>query len=67
MVYSRPMSTTPPVEALLTKQETADRLRVTARTLERWAASGDLTPVRLGRSVRYRTADIEEFIERAAS
>lgn len=69
MVYSQAMHTAipQPAEALLTKKEAADRLRVTARTLERWAAAGELLPVRFGRIVRYRASDIEAFIDRAAS
>lgn len=47
---------------LLTRMELAERFRVTVRTLERWAADGTLVPVRIGRSVRYRAADVDSFI-----
>jgi excisionase family DNA binding protein len=51
---------TPP---LLTAAETAHRLRVTTRTLQRMEADRVLVPVRIGRNVRYRTADVEAYID----
>lgn len=54
--------------AVLTKQETADLLRVSLRTLERWREAGVLVPIPLGhgvRSVRYRREDVERFIGRS--
>jgi DNA-binding transcriptional MerR regulator len=51
----------------LTRQETADRLRVHADTIDRWAEAGLLRPMRYpspggGRpTIRYALAEIERF------
>jgi excisionase family DNA binding protein len=48
---------------LLTQREAATLLHLSERTLERWRVAGDgLKFIRLGRSIRYRLADIEAFI-----
>ena len=48
---------------LLTKQETADWLRVSVRTLERYIEAGSLPVVRLpGGTVRIRRTDIQVLI-----
>jgi len=48
---------------LLTQREAATLLRLSERTLERWRVAGDgPKKVRLGRSIRYRLADIEAYI-----
>jgi excisionase family DNA binding protein len=48
---------------LLTQREAAALLHLSERTLERFRVSGTGPRfVRLGRSVRYRLADIEAFI-----
>lgn len=44
---------------LLHREATAARLGVDLSTLWRWDRSGYLRPVRLGRTVYYRLADIE--------
>lgn len=62
--YVVPMPTPPP---LLTRAEVAERLQVTVRTLERWEDDGVLTPIRLGRNVRYRPEDVEAFIAKASA
>lgn len=51
---------------LLTRGETARILGLKEGTLAVWASRGDyrLPFVRLGRAVRYRRCDVEEFIER---
>jgi excisionase family DNA binding protein len=48
---------------LLTPEAVAEILDVSIRTLRRHAASGALRPVRIGRLVRYRPADVLRFIE----
>ena len=53
--------------SLLTRQEVADQLRVTVRTLERWEDEGRLVPIRLGRNVRYRGEDVEAYIRQASA
>jgi excisionase family DNA binding protein len=52
--------------SLLTKQEVADRLKVSVRTVERMEAAGDLVAIRLGRSVRFRAEDVAALIGGAA-
>lgn len=50
---------------LLTIQETADRLRVGRRTVERFVAGGELASVKVGRR-RFIPADALERFLRAA-
>jgi predicted DNA-binding transcriptional regulator AlpA len=48
---------------LLTQREAATQLHLSERTLERFRVSGTGPKfVRLGRSIRYRLADIEAYI-----
>jgi excisionase family DNA binding protein len=49
--------------ALLTQSEAAELLRLSERTLERFRVSG-IGPkfVRMGKSVRYRPADVEAWL-----
>lgn len=53
--------------SILTKQETADLLSVSLKTLNRWEKDGILVPFRIGVNVRYRRADIEELIGRKSA
>jgi excisionase family DNA binding protein len=48
--------------SLLTTPETAQELSVSPRTVQRLRSAGILTAVRIGRSVRYRSADVAELI-----
>jgi excisionase family DNA binding protein len=52
---------------LLTAREVAARIGVGLRTVWRWTATGDLpAPVRWGRNgrvVRWKTIDIEQFVQ----
>jgi excisionase family DNA binding protein len=52
---------------LLTAREVAARIGVGLRTVWRWTATGDLpAPVRWGRHgrvVRWKTTDIEQFVQ----
>jgi excisionase family DNA binding protein len=52
---------------LLTAREVAARLDIGLRTVWRWTATGELpAPVRCGptgRVVRWKTKDIEEFVQ----
>ncbi len=52
---------------LLTKDQVADLLQVSRRTVERMEENGELQPVRIGRIVRYRPEDIEAFIGRKSA
>jgi excisionase family DNA binding protein len=54
-----------PLPALLTTKEVAAYRRVTPRTVRNWEKAGLLTPIRFGRTVRFRREDIvsEEHME----
>lgn len=59
-------STTGP-PALLDQREAAHRMSVSVATLRRWAANGEIDPVRIGRTVRYRVTDLDKIGRREAS
>ena len=48
---------------LLTAKQAAEALAISPRKLWSLTASGEISVVRLGRSVRYDRADLERFIE----
>lgn len=48
--------------ALLTREEAAERLRISMRTLDDLEASGRLRAVRIGRRVLYNPAALDAFI-----
>ena len=52
---------------LLTKDQVAELLQVSRRTVERMEETGELEPVRIGRMVRYRPEDIDAFIGRKSA
>ncbi len=47
---------------LLTPDKVAALLAVSVRSVRRYSEEGRLTPVRIGRNVRYRLADVEQLI-----
>ena len=50
-------------QALLTRDEAAEYLHLKPQTLAAWAMTGKGPPVvKLGRAVRYRFADLEQFV-----
>lgn len=49
-------------EPLLTVGDVAGEFQVSARTVRRWIADGDLPVVRIGRLVRIRPRDRDAFI-----
>ena len=51
--------------ALLTEREAAEYMRISPRTVFSLRASGKLACVKIGRSVRYRLAELERFIRGA--
>lgn len=51
-----------PIE-LLTKAETARALRISLKTMNRWADAGILRPIKFGRTVRYRAEDIRLLVD----
>jgi excisionase family DNA binding protein len=58
------MATTPRNPELLTREQAAAYLGVRPQTLAVWASAGryNLPMVRVGRSVRYRVADLEKWL-----
>jgi len=48
---------------LLTIPQVAAVLGLKARTLEEWVRRGRIKYYRVGRSVRFRPADVEQFLE----
>lgn len=58
------MPTTTP--ELLTASEVSARFRVSTSTVYRWAREGQLEVVRIGKTVRYRSSDVERLIRGAA-
>jgi excisionase family DNA binding protein len=56
-----------PDRRLLTRSQAAANLAVNVRTLARLLAAGELPCVRIGRAVRIRADDLDEFIERRRS
>lgn len=49
-------------DALLTRQETADRLNISTRTLDDLAADGQIKPTRIRGCVRYHPDTVTAFI-----
>lgn len=50
---------------LLKTKDVAEKLAISPSTVRRLAASGDLTPIRIGgASTRYRLSDVEALIDR---
>jgi len=47
-----------------TKQEIADALKISKRTVDTWIATGKLPCTRIGRVIRIRQSDLEDFLER---
>lgn len=52
---------------LLKPDEAADRLAISTRTLYRLVAAGVLTPIRLGRSVRFDPADLDALVAKGGA
>ena len=53
------------VVELLTEAEVAEALGIRPRTLRRCRQSGEIAFVQFGRSIRYTTAEVNEFVNRA--
>ena len=54
------------VPRLLSREDLAQAWGTSTRTIDRLVASGELSAVRIGRSVRFRPADIEPWLEQQA-
>lgn len=61
MTESRAAEVSPQGAELLTVDQVCEYLGVTKPTLHRWNKLGYLTNIHVGRSVRYRRADVESF------
>jgi excisionase family DNA binding protein len=48
---------------LLNVAEAADQLGIASKTLYKWVESGQIPYVRIGRLIRFREADLEEWLE----
>lgn len=51
------------VETLMTKEETANMLRVALRTIQNLVRDGKLKPVKIGSRVLFDPVDVRKFIE----
>jgi excisionase family DNA binding protein len=51
-----------PQEPYITKKELADRLRKSARTVEKWQKQGVIPFYKLGRSVFYRWSEVQAHL-----
>jgi excisionase family DNA binding protein len=58
--------TRPETDRLLTRDEAADRLRISTRTLDDLEASGRLQAVRIGRRVLYHPDTLDAYIRSQA-
>lgn len=47
----------------LTAQEVATRLRISPKTIYRWVAEGKVPAHRLGRTIRFRSTDIDNALQ----
>lgn len=52
----------PALEQLLTSAEVAEQLRIAPRSLRRYARTGQLPCIKIGRSVRYRRSDLRKYL-----
>ena len=50
---------------LLTKDQAAVALTISARQLERLVASGDVIPTRIGGAIRFAPRELDAFVERS--
>jgi excisionase family DNA binding protein len=55
-----------PANRLLSREEAADRLRISVRTLDDMEAAGEIQPVRIRGRVLYHPEALEAFIRRNA-
>jgi excisionase family DNA binding protein len=52
-----------PEEKLLTEQQVAEMLSVSAGAVRKWRGQGRIASINLGTAVRYRYIDVMAFIE----
>lgn len=64
MISKKPDTSTTDLQ-LLTREDLCQRLQISKRTVSRLVAAGKFPPpIRLGHSIRWRSADIESWIQR---
>ena len=51
------------IQGLLKKRELAERLAISKRTLDVWMSMGRIPFLKVGRSVRFRLADVLEKLQ----
>jgi excisionase family DNA binding protein len=61
------MSDLPEQNPLMTTREVAEVFRRSERTIRDWVRKGWLKPVRVGRSVYFRRADIERLLDQGTA
>jgi excisionase family DNA binding protein len=59
---SRPRTSAPASERLLTIADVAERCQVSSRSVRRWIDEGRLKVIRLGRNVRVSERDLAKFL-----
>lgn len=55
------------LRSLLTKKELADYLKVSQRTIENLVNRGEIVPIMIGTSPRFKMDEIERFLKEASS
>lgn len=48
----------------LSRRKAAEALNIHVNTLDRWAADGHITPVKVGTKVLYKASDIDAILDR---
>jgi excisionase family DNA binding protein len=59
---NRPTDTPDPPPALLTWRAVAHRLNVSPATIRKWSRQGRLRTIKLGKSTRFDSRDVEQLI-----
>lgn len=54
----------PAIDEVLKKPETARRLKISCRTLDQWMRDGRICHFKIGKTVRFRWADVLAHLER---
>lgn len=54
-------------DALLTREQAADRLSISVRKLDQLAEAGEIRAIRIDRAVRYHPESLDRFIRRRAA
>jgi excisionase family DNA binding protein len=53
-------------DVLVTQEQAAELLQISAATLQKWRSTGEnnLPFVKIGKSARYRTTDLKAYVEK---